>query len=608
MAGIVGIVGDGASLDRAQAAARPLARRRGQAVALLDRDALAVACVTPRGGTFEDRSTGVTAVFDGELLLEHGSVSGVEAAQAIIDLYLARGAALDPPEGTFAAALWDEPKRRLVLVTDLHGHHPLYFARRAGEILFATELKALVAAGLVPQLDLGAWAEMLAYETPLGEHTPLAGVRLLPPATTLTVSAAGQERAVERWRYRLSPEQGDDPRELVAEFGRLLERAVLRRREPTTGLALSGGLDSRCMASVLMRHAPGTLSATYGMPGSQDLLLGARVAPLAGLEHCELPLESGYLARCAAQTVWLAEGSVRCLHSHHLVLSRLRAESGLDSLLIGFAGDAVVRGHPAEPAPSECAFVDRAHRLRARCLSDELAEQVLAPSFLAGIRGLARDGLARALADEEGQAAERTKQFVFRQVHRRMIWPGTQLFADDLIARDPYVDRELLELCRRLPWSLRLGGRLQQEYLRTVPGLAGVCNPKDGVAPSLQGARRSAAYAVVKARRRTARLLDDCVGPRWRTQQDGLADYAAELRNGSRELLSVLLEPRTLERGQVRPQAVQRLVAETLSGRRRHTMVLGVLLNLELFQRQMLEGDVPCGYEEHEGRLLVAGA
>jgi hypothetical protein len=55
----------------------------------------------------------------------------------------------------------------------------------------------------------------------------------------------------------------------------------------------------------------------------------------------------------------------------------------------------------------------------------------------------------------------------------------------------------------------------------------------------------------------------------------------------------MLFEPRTLGRGQLREEPVRRLVDETLRGRARHTQALGMLLTLELFQRQFLEGEQP---------------
>jgi hypothetical protein len=87
------------------------------------------------------------------------------------------------------------------------------------------------------------------------------------------------------------------------------------------------------------------------------------------------------------------------------------------------------------------------------------------------------------------------------------------------------------------------------------------------------------------------RVIYTKLGASRRPSGRGDGAYAADLRAAGGELLSVLLEPRTLARGQIREQAVRRLVAETLSGRAAHTKALGMLLTLELFQRQFLDGE-----------------
>jgi hypothetical protein len=118
-------------------------------------------------------------------------------------------------------------------------------------------------------------------------------------------------------------------------------------------------------------------------------------------------------------------------------------------------------------------------------------------------------------------------------------------------------------------------------------------SPKDGVPPALTGARRRAAGVGVRVRTAVQERVDARLGVAWRRDRRGIGDYATDLRAAGAELLGVLLEPRTLERGQVREDAVRQLVGETLSGRARNTRVLGMLVTLELFQRQFLEGDRP---------------
>jgi hypothetical protein len=99
------------------------------------------------------------------------------------------------------------------------------------------------------------------------------------------------------------------------------------------------------------------------------------------------------------------------------------------------------------------------------------------------------------------------------------------------------------------------------------------------------------------------------LGPAWWPNRDGLGDYAADLRRGGAELLEILLEPRTIARGQLRPESMRALVSETLNGRARNTRVLGMLLTFELFQRQFIDGEGLSTLRPQAGRqeAVLAG-
>jgi hypothetical protein len=550
-----------------------------------------LACVSEHGGIATDAASGVVAVIDGEF--HDGSVlAGEEAATQLLALYLERGTELEPPDGWFSGALWDPRRDVLVLVTDLGGQRPLYLARSGARILVAGELKALLPALPDRALDLTAWAQLLAYEYMLGDVSPLAGVRLVPAASTVELRLAGGERLHRRWRYRLEPARDADERELVEEVGRLTMEAVAERLDERTVLAVSGGLDSRTIVSTLVHGATRPLAASYGVPGSEDLRLGQTIARAAGFPHVSLPLQPGYLLDGAGPTVRLGEGSVRCLHSHHLELSRLRTTHDVRSLMIGFAGDALFRAfmpHPKETGPE---LAGALHRALAGNVDDALLEDLCTPSFAGALRGVAADSLRPLFDEEEGDDVSRVRQFIWNHSQRRKVAPGAQLFVDDLAPRDPLANRKLLDLCRLMPERLRQNGVLQRAYLDAFPELAGVVSPKDGVAPGLRGRRRQISVYAVKARRRSRARIDAALGFRWLSARRGIGDYASDLRTASRPLLDLLLEPRTLDRGQLREEPVRRLIAELAAGRRRHTRPLGMLLTLEIFQRQFLDGDL----------------
>jgi asparagine synthetase B (glutamine-hydrolysing) len=590
--GIVCVLGGTDPAARARLGAGPLARRARHRLHLEDAsgDGVALAFCGETGGTARDATAGAIAALDGELLSDDGVVAAREGARVLLERYLAGGESLDLPEGWYAGVVWDPQRRELVLVTDHFGQRPLYVARIGGALVVASELKALVAAGLRPELDLQGWAEMLAFEYPLADSTPLAGVESVPQASVLVFSSDGRRRLRECWRYRLKPADAVDEHDFLDELDRRLERAVSRRLPPGTGLALSSGLDSRTLAALVRRRAPDTLAVTYGAPGSEDLTGGAELADRGGLPHRAITLEPGYIARGAAETVWLAEGHVRCFHAHHLVLRSLREENGLSALLMGFGGDIVMRGR--RPRELNGSLAEAIYDLTAACVTDALVPVLFEDRFAAEVAGRARKRLVDLVEAETGSALVRVQQFGFRSNRRQMLW-GTELFRDDLVARDPFHDLDVVDHCRDIPEELRIGGNLHRAYLRRNPQLASVLNPKDGLPAHLVGRRRQAAAAALRVRRGALKALQGVRGRPFVARDAGLGDYSVDLRGESRRLLDILLEPRTLARGQLREEGVRRLVDRTLAGRVGDTRALGMLLTFELFQRQFLEGEPP---------------
>jgi asparagine synthetase B (glutamine-hydrolysing) len=598
--------------ETVRAAVRPLIRRpwHEPAFAVDPGRRAALGVVGEQSGLATSADGSTVVAFEGELFLDEGVVAGERAAAIVLGAYRDAGVRLVPPDGSFAAAIWDGGADTMVALTDRLGQRSLYLTRIGEAVHVASELKSLVAAGLAPELDLDAWAQILAYEYTLGDSTPLAGVRLVPAGTALAVSASlSHEAAHTYFRYRIEPEHVAEGPELVDELGRLLEQAVRRRLDGGPGLALSGGLDSRCLAIVAGRVAPETVTVTYGAPGSEDLRFGASVASRVGLPHVSLELTAGYIAAGAAETVWLGEGHVRSFHAHSLVLGSLRKEMGWSSMLFGFSGDAVLRttGVPLG-AQDDASLAAALHRGGAACLSDSLVEELLTPSFANSIRGRAAEALARHLAEEDGALIPRVKQLRLRHTLRRMVLPSAELFRDDVAARDAFADADLVEFCRRLPDAHRLGGALERDFLRRHAPTSAIRSPKDGVAPSATGLQLRLAQLGVRARRRMHFELERALGPGRIPRHGGIGDYASDLRRkGGRELLSILLEPRTLGRGQLREEPVRRLIEETLSGRARHTRALGALLTLELFQRQFIERDTPVSSQQSTaGPELVA--
>jgi len=177
--------------------------------------------------------------------------------------------------GQFALALWDERNRRLVLGRDRFGICPLYWTRQGDWLLFASEIKALLASGMVPaEPDLRGIDHIFTFSALPGPITCFKGVQLLPPGHYLQI-VVGSDQGVEStinerafWEMdfpdRGNENRGGDPRALVDRFEKLMLQAVEKRlrADVPVGAYLSGGVDSSMIAA-LACHLKGPAINTY---------------------------------------------------------------------------------------------------------------------------------------------------------------------------------------------------------------------------------------------------------------------------------------------------------------------------------------------------------
>src|SRR5437868_670866 len=132
--------------------------------------------------------------------------------------------------GMFAFALWDAKRRRLVLARDRMGEKPLYLYQANGRLFFASEIKALLAAGLVPfQLDPTAVNLYFHYQYVPEPMTPVKGVRKLDAACLLTVDVEPWKVEQHRyWRMEEAPPLEGDPAKLIREQLETVSEIVIR--------------------------------------------------------------------------------------------------------------------------------------------------------------------------------------------------------------------------------------------------------------------------------------------------------------------------------------------------------------------------------------------
>src|SRR5687768_562408 len=151
-------------------------------------------------------------IFNGEIYNHPQLKRSLEAAgrqyrtrsdtETILHIYKDAGErCVEQLEGMFAFAIWDRHKRQLLLARDRLGIKPLYYAITDRHLLFASEIKAILASGYItPSLNERVMPEYLATGFVSGEETFFRGIRKLLPGRTLTWSPGGSARERRYWQ------------------------------------------------------------------------------------------------------------------------------------------------------------------------------------------------------------------------------------------------------------------------------------------------------------------------------------------------------------------------------------------------------------------------
>ncbi|WP_435007706.1 asparagine synthase (glutamine-hydrolyzing) [Tundrisphaera lichenicola] len=274
--------------------------------------------------------------------------------ESLVHLYEDHGA--DFPRvlnGMFALAIWDAPRRRLILARDRMGQKPLYYAETpAGSLVFGSEPKALLAhPGVSRQLDPRGLARYLFYEYLPGPHSIWAGMKKLPPAHVLV----WEEGRATVARYWDSPAPaGDAPpfEETAEQFWDDFRSAVGRHRRSDVplGVFLSGGVDSSSVAAALAELEPArnirTFSIGFEDPSFDESEHARAVARHLGTDHHERTFSPGSVMELLPEVAgWLDEpfGDASVLPTH--LLSRF-AREGVTVALGGDGADELLAGYP----------------------------------------------------------------------------------------------------------------------------------------------------------------------------------------------------------------------------------------------------------------------
>jgi asparagine synthase (glutamine-hydrolysing) len=458
--------------------------------------------------------------------------------EVLVHLYEDDGERLvEKLRGMFAFALWDRPKRRLLLARDRLGIKPLYVYRDAEKLLFGSELKAILAyPGMGREVHAEALEDYLAFGMVPGSRSIFRHIEKLPPAHTLTArptELAGVPRRY--WRLHVEPDHRPSAEEWQEAVSAKIDETVRLHliADVPVGAFLSGGLDS----SIVVASCAGTaqtpmqtFSIGFREESFSELPFARQVAERFGTRHKE-EIVTPDAVSLLDELAWFYDEPFADTSAIPTFLVARLAARNVKVVLSGDGGDEAFGGY------SRYAHDLKEAALR-QCLPLWLRRRVLGP--LAGVwpkadwlpRPLRAKTLLTNLSLDAGAAYANTLSICRPPLRRRLLarhvsavlnghqpgqlletdyataLPGDALggmmaadvgtilpddflvkvdrasMAHGLEVRPPLLDHELMELAARIPacWKVRGGETkwvLKQAFKKRLPAAA-VNRPKHG--------------------------------------------------------------------------------------------------------------------------------
>ena len=573
----------------------------------------------------------VWIVFNGEIYnfpdlraelenLGHQFYTGTDT-EAIVHLYEEFGEeCVQRLRGMFAFAIWDGKRQRLFLARDRFGKKPLHYALSQGRFLFGSEIKSLLSAA--PELSEVNPESLLSFLT-FGyipdPQSAFKQIQKLAPGHTLSF-ADGQ---IEIHKYWDLPQFGTLPplseEELLDELERRLGEAVRIRliSDVPLGALLSGGVDSSIVVALMSKFSSGPVKTfTIGFPQKEfDETSYARlVARNFGTDHHELIVEPNLLDTLEKLTHFLEEPfadasivptyHVSCLARQHVTVA-LGGDGG-DEIFAGYDRYSInLNRRRFGMIPGWAGEFYRNHifpRLPSGTYARRFLYTMSLPEddrYLDEVSYLAPDGRARSLFSQDFLAlADRClSPFDTFRNHLKAAPASDPLSRLQYLDVKTYLPGDILTKVDRMSMATSLEVR--------APLLDHIfAEWSTQIAPSWKLRNGQKKYLLKKLAERVGVPRSAIYRPK---QGFGIPLIHWLRRELKQDLIGLLLEPKTLQRGYFEVAAVKQLIHEHLSGRRDRSADLWILIVFELWHRNFLAGCSTGGMEYMQARHIGDG-
>lgn len=411
--------------------------------------------------------------------------------------------------GIFGLAVWDSREQRLLLARDPFGVKPLYYCCDGRRVVWASEIKALLADPAIPrQVDRDALDLFLTFRFVPSPFTMFAGIRKLPPGHCLIVDERGNR--IERYFSESAARPANlSEADWIVLLQEQLEAAVRRQMmsDVPIGALLSGGVDSGVVVAIMsgLTHRP-VQTFTVGFEGADDVneLDEARKTAVAfGTVHHEVLLTSLDYQQLLQKVIWHLDEPIATTSALAMYSVCELARQHVTVALTGQGADEPFAGYPR--------YLGERYGALYRRLPEYLRERVLRPLVESWPRHERLKRAVRSLGTEDVTGRFAQVYLVFSEAMKSALWrpemavldgahrarevidywrrdvedlhPLTQMtyvdtrlsLSDDLLtygdkmsmaasieARVPFLDVDYMHVVEALPPSLRIRGKTQK--------------------------------------------------------------------------------------------------------------------------------------------------
>lgn len=501
--------------------------------------------------------------------------------------------------GAFFIAIYDRTQNQLILTNDRFGLYPHYYYLQGDKLVFAPEVKGVLAAPFVPRkLNNVSVAEYMRFQQLFGEKTFHQDISLFPYGSFARFELGQNRWTTERyWDWNQVPDNTKMSfDEALEEGAKVLRRAVerLSTDQYRPGAFLTGGLDSRTIVGLIPPRTPPPVTATFGVHNARDVYYAERIAQAVGSNHHWFDFPNGnWVLENLDLHLKLTEGFHSWMHMHSItMLPKLRQI--MDHNLTGWDGGTVmgdkyhIRTAYNQPVDEASVVAESFTRFSQNHkwpgLTEPEEEMLYTPAFRPQMQGVAFDSLRQEFHRFWDFRHDYSAEYFYMVNH---VWRFTinmvTTARSHIEVRFPFFDYDLIDFIYSLRPEIR-GDQILYRHIITqeTPKLARIPYDKQEFLPTMNPLLHKAHALSVRARRRLK------VYP---VRPTLYADYENYLRNELRSWAEgILYDRRTAERGIFSIPYLHSLMERHISGREQWTIgKIAPLITFEMVMREYFD-------------------